>query len=74
MMLEISELLSIFADLDPKNKEVLYNFLVDPRTYNDKNEIKEFRQILREMKNDLLYYDEYFDEEMSQSEKSLYNL
>jgi hypothetical protein len=61
-MLKIPELLSIFGDLKPKNKEVLYNFLVDPRTYNDRGEIKEFRQILREMKSDLLY-DDTFDEE-----------
>lgn len=60
-MLKIHELLNIFGDLKPENKEVLYNFLVDPRTYNDKNEIKEFRQILKEMKSDLLYYDEEFD-------------
>jgi len=73
-MLKIHELLNIFGDLKPENKEVLYDFLVDPRTYNDKNEIKEFRQILREMKNDLLYYDEYFDEEMSQSEEKFRQL
>jgi hypothetical protein len=61
-MLKIPELLNIFGDLKPKNKEFLYDFLVDPRTYNDRDEIKEFRQILREMKSDLLY-DDTFDEE-----------
>lgn len=64
-MLEISELLSIFGDLDPKNKEVLYDFLVDPRTYKDKDDIKEFRQLLKEKKEDLFYC----NEKMGPSEK-----
>jgi len=60
-MLEIHELLSIFSDLNPKNKEVLYNYLINPKTYEDKEKIEKFRQILKEMKEDLLYYDEELD-------------
>jgi hypothetical protein len=70
-MLEIHELLNIFSDLNPKNKEVLYNFLANPKTYEDKEEIEEFIQILKEMKEDLLYYDEEFDD-IEEKEQKLY--
>lgn len=70
-MLKIHELLNIFSDLKPKNKEVLYNFLANPKTYEDKEEIEEFIQILKEMKEDLLYYDEEFDD-IEEKEQKLY--
>ncbi|PNS00843.1 hypothetical protein X928_04110 [Petrotoga miotherma DSM 10691] len=70
-MLEIHELLNIFSDLKPKNKEVLYNFLVNPKTYENKEEIEDFIQILKEMKDDLLYYDEEFDD-IEEKEQKLY--
>ncbi|MDK2839564.1 MAG: hypothetical protein PWQ83_1114 [Thermosipho sp. (in: thermotogales)] len=73
-MLEIHELLNIFGNLKPKNKEVLYNFLVNPKTYENKEEIEDFIQILKEMKDDLLYYDPYFDEDISESEEKFLEL
>lgn len=37
-MLKIHELLNIFSNLKPENKEILYDFLVNLKTYN-KDEI-----------------------------------
>jgi len=70
-MLKVHELLNIFSDLKPKNKEALYNYLVNDKTYEDKEEIEEFRQILKEMKEDLLYYDEEL-EGFEEKEQQLY--
>ena len=70
-MLKIHELLNIFSDLKPKNKEILYNYLMNDKTNEDKAEIEEFRQILKEMKEDLLYYDEELDS-FEEKEQQLY--
>lgn len=70
-MLKINELLNIFSDLKPKNKEILYNYLTNDETFEYKEENKEFRQILKEMKEDLLYYDEELDN-FEEKEQQLY--
>lgn len=70
-MLKIHELLNIFSDLKPKNKEILYNYLLNDKTYEKKEEKEEFRQILKEMKEDLLYYDEELDN-YPEDEQQLY--
>jgi hypothetical protein len=70
-MLKIHELLNIFSDLNPKNKEILYNYLLNDKTYENEEEMKEFRQILKEMKEDLLYYDKELDNSL-EKEQQLY--
>lgn len=57
-MLSVGEILSIFSELSVDNKKNLYNFLI--KEFSNTNEEKkiEFVELLKDLKEDLLYYDE----------------
>lgn len=62
-MLKVYQLLNIFGELSHRNKVALYKFLTDRNTYLDKDKIEEFIRLVREMEEDLMYEDDYWDDQ-----------
>ncbi|AJW76941.1 hypothetical protein X275_01070 [Marinitoga sp. 1197] len=56
-MLRFDQLISIFSELNPNNKEILYNFLVSQFSKREDEESKAFVELLKEAEEDLMDYD-----------------
>lgn len=57
-MLRFDQLIDIFSELSPDNKELLYDFLINEFSKRNDEESKNFVELLKDGKEDLMDYDE----------------